>query len=81
MGKVITVRAIRLAAAGANLDALEWWGLDVLVALGGAVERVFQLRRARGMTKHPAVHTYLRNRMWVDAPPAKASGGGAPGSS
>ena len=46
MGEVITVRAIRLAAAGANLDALEWWGLDVLVALGGAVERVFCQRLA-----------------------------------
>jgi predicted dehydrogenase len=46
MGEVITVRAIRLAAAGANLDALEWWALDVLVTLGGAVERVFCQRSA-----------------------------------
>ena len=46
MGEVITVRAIRLAAAGANLDPLEWWTLDVLVALGGVVERVFCRRSA-----------------------------------
>ena len=58
----------------------EWERLSAAerMVAAGAVERVFQLRRARGMTKHPAVHTYLRNRMWVDAPPAKASGGGAP---
>lgn len=43
----------------------------------GAVERVFQLRRGAGgaaRTVHPAAHTYLRNRVWLDAPPPAASG-------
>ena len=52
MGKVITVRVIRLADAGADLAALEWWALDALVTLGGAAERVFCRRSAlRGETE------------------------------
>jgi predicted dehydrogenase len=46
MGPLAAIRVIRLASGETSLAELEWWALDALLALGGAVGRVFCQRTA-----------------------------------
>ncbi len=46
MGPLAAIRVVRLASPAVSRAELEWWALDALVALGGAVARVFRQRTA-----------------------------------